>query len=65
MSQNSQRLQWEKDDVDKQLNTIMKKIYESTRDAAQEYGSENNFMLGANIAGFDRVAKAMTEQGLV
>ncbi|AOF49340.1 NADP-specific glutamate dehydrogenase [Tetragenococcus halophilus] len=65
MSQNSQRLQWEKNDVDKQLNTIMKKIYESTRDAAQEYGSENNFMLGANIAGFDRVAKAMTEQGLV
>jgi len=65
MSQNSQRLQWEKEDVDKQLNTIMKNIYESTRDAAKEYGSEKNFMLGANIAGFSRVAKAMTEQGLV
>ncbi|GMA47527.1 hypothetical protein GCM10025854_17770 [Tetragenococcus muriaticus] len=65
MSQNAQRLQWEKEDVDKQLNTIMKNIYESTRDAAKEYGSEKNFMLGANIAGFSRVAKAMTEQGLV
>lgn len=65
MSQNSQRLQWEKDDVDRQLNTIMKKIYESTRNAAREYGSENNFMLGANIAGFSNVAKAMVEQGLV
>ncbi|AYW44586.1 NADP-specific glutamate dehydrogenase [Tetragenococcus koreensis] len=65
MSQNSQRLQWEKEDVDSQLNTIMKNIYESTRDAAREYGAENNFMLGANIAGFDKVAKAMTEQGLV
>jgi len=65
MSQNSQRLQWEKDDVDKQLNTIMKKIYESTRNAAREYESENNFMLGANIAGFSNVAKAMVEQGLV
>lgn len=65
MSQNAQRLQWETEDVDSQLNTIMKNIYESTRDAAREYGSENNYMLGANIAGFSKVAKAMTEQGLV
>ena len=65
MSQNSQRLQWEFEEVDTRLDNIMKNIYEACRDTAKEYNAENNFMLGANIAGFARVAKAMYAQGLV
>jgi Glutamate dehydrogenase/leucine dehydrogenase len=65
MSQNSQRLQWEFEEVDARLDNIMKNIYEACRDTAKEYNAENNFMLGANIAGFARVAKAMYAQGLV
>ncbi|OFI49314.1 glutamate dehydrogenase [Floricoccus tropicus] len=65
MSQNSQRLQWEKDQVDSMLDNIMKNIFEACRDTANAHGAENNFMLGANIAGFERVAKAMLAQGLV
>ncbi len=65
MSQNSQRLQWEKEEVDSRLDGIMKNIYEACRDTAKEFDAENNFMLGANIAGFERVAKAMLAQGLV
>ena len=44
---------------------IMKNIYENCRDTAKEHQAENNFMLGANIAGFKRVAEAMVIQGLV
>lgn len=65
MSQNSQRLTWTKEEVDERLNAIMKDIYETCRDTAKENGAENNYMLGANIAGFARVAKAMLAQGLV
>lgn len=65
MSQNSQRLQWEKEDVDSRLNDIMQNIYESVSTAAKTYGSPNNLMLGANIAGFEKVAQAMLNQGLV
>ncbi|MGX7163411.1 NADP-specific glutamate dehydrogenase [Enterococcus massiliensis] len=65
MSQNSQRLQWETEEVDQQLDTIMKNIYEACRDTSKTYGKENNFMLGANIAGFEKVATAMLAQGLV
>ena len=65
MSQNSQRLQWEKEKVDQELDKIMKNIYENCRDTAKEHQAENNFMLGANIAGFKRVAEAMVIQGLV
>lgn len=65
MSQNSQRLQWESEEVDQKLDDIMKNIYEACRDTAKEYGEENNFVLGANIAGFEKVAKAMLAQGLV
>lgn len=65
MSQNSQRLAWEKEEVDEKLDGIMKNIYEACRDTANEFGAENNFMLGANIAGFAKVAKAMISQGLV
>lgn len=65
MSQNAQRLQWETEEVDQKLDKIMKKIYENCRDTAKEHQAENNLMLGANIAGFTRVAEAMLIQGLV
>jgi len=65
MSQNSQRLQWEKAEVDEKLDDIMKNIYESCRDTAEKFDQKNNFMLGANVAGFEKVAKAMFAQGLV
>lgn len=65
MSQNAQRLQWDKEEVDAQLDKIMKNIYENCRDTALAHGQKDNFMLGANIAGFARVAEAMEIQGLV
>ena len=65
MSQNSQRLQWEQAEVDQKLDEIMKNIYDSCRDTAEEFYQKNNFMLGANVAGFEKVAKAMFSQGLV
>ena len=65
MSQNSQRLTWSKEEVDQRLEDIMKNIYETCRDTAKEYDAENNYMLGANIAGFANVAQAMLQQGLV
>ncbi|MBM7709940.1 NADP-specific glutamate dehydrogenase [Enterococcus lemanii] len=65
MSQNSQRLQWDKEEVDVQLDKIMKNIYENCRDTALLHDQKDNFMLGANIAGFARVAEAMEIQGLV
>ena len=65
MSQNSQRLQWEKAEVDAKLDDIMKSIYEACRDTAETFEQKNNFMLGANVAGFEKVAKAMFAQGLV
>lgn len=65
MAQNSQRLAWTKAEVDEKLADIMREIYIACRDTAREYAVENNFMLGANIAGFEKVAKAMLAQGLV
>ncbi|WP_321384650.1 NADP-specific glutamate dehydrogenase [uncultured Enterococcus sp.] len=65
MSQNSERLSWSFEKVDGMLDDIMKNIFETCRDTAKEYGQENNFVLGANVAGFERVAKAMLSQGLV
>ncbi|HIY56712.1 MAG TPA: NADP-specific glutamate dehydrogenase [Candidatus Tetragenococcus pullicola] len=65
MAQNSQRLSWTKEEVNEKLEKIMRTIYRSCRDTAKEYGAGNNFMLGANIAGFEKVAKAMIAQGLV
>ena len=43
----------------------MKNIYDACRDTAEEFDQKNNFMLGANVAGFEKVAKAMSSQGLV
>ena len=66
MAQNSQRLSWSFEEVDKYLeNRIMKFIYKQAKAAAEEYGKPGNLVVGANIAGFEKVAKAMLAQGLV
>ncbi|MFA5068657.1 MAG: NADP-specific glutamate dehydrogenase [Candidatus Omnitrophota bacterium] len=65
MSQNSQRLAWTRDEVDARLKLIMKSIHSSARKAAAEYGQPDNYVLGANIAGFVKVANSMLEQGVV
>lgn len=65
MSQNSQRLSWETEQVYQQLDDIMQSIYQTCRQTAAEYGNEKNLLLGANVAGFEKVAKVMYAQGLV
>ena len=65
MSQNSGRFSWGFEDVDSRLNAIMVNIFHSMNDAAAEYGHEGNFVMGANIAGFKKVAEAMMAQGVV
>ncbi len=65
MSQNSERLSWTFEDVDNRLHNIMKEIFKSCDEAAKEYGMEGNYMAGANIAGFLKVAEAMKAQGCV
>ena len=64
MAQNSERLVWTAEEVDKQLHQIMNTIYQMSVDAAEEYGLGYNLVAGANIAGFKRVAEAMMEQGV-
>ena len=65
MSQNSMRLNWPRDEVDARLHQIMKSIHKSCVDAAAAYGTPGNYVNGANIAGFLKVANAMMDQGLV
>ena len=65
MSQNSMRLSWSKEEVDEKLHGIMVNIYKNTSKAAADYGMAGNFVAGANIAGFLKVAEAMKAQGLV
>ena len=65
MTQNSMRLSWTFEEVDQKLKEIMKGIYQNARDAAKEFGMEDNFVAGANIAGFLKVADAMKAQGVV
>ena len=65
MCQNSMRLSWTFEEVDEKLQGIMKSIFRSCADAAKEYGMEGNYMAGANIAGFLKVAEAMKAQGCV
>jgi len=65
MSQNSMRLSWSSEEVDEKLKGIMKGIYAKVSDAAKRYGVEGNFVAGANIAGFEKVADAMMAQGVV
>ena len=65
MSQNSQRLSWSFEEVDEKLKGIMQNIFKSVSEAAKRYGHEGNFEVGANVAGFEKVAEAMLAQGLV
>ena len=65
MTQNSQRLSWTFEEVDAKLKTIMVNIFHNLDSAAKEYGMEGNYVAGANIAGFLKVADAMTAQGIV
>ena len=65
MSQNSIRLSWTFEEVDEKLHNIMKSIFKACDEAAKEYGMAGNYMAGANIAGFLKVAEAMKAQGNV
>ncbi|HPH04139.1 MAG TPA: glutamate dehydrogenase, partial [Spirochaetota bacterium] len=65
MSQNSMRIAWTRDEVDARLKAIMQAIHGSASRAAREYGHEGNYVFGANIAGFVKVADAMIDQGIV
>jgi hypothetical protein len=64
-SQNAMRLSWSFEEVDRQLKDIMKDIFTKVDDAAKRYGVEGNYVAGANIAGFEKVANAMIAQGVV
>lgn len=64
MTQNSMRLSWTEEEVDEKLKEIMKNIHNNARTAAQDYGYGYNLVVGANIAGFLKVAQAMSEQGV-
>ena len=65
MSQNSERLSWTFEEVDSKLKDIMVNIFHACDDASKKYGFEKNYVVGANIAGFEKVADAMTAQGIV
>ena len=65
MAQNSQHLNWTREEVDDRLRKIMHSIHETARCTAEEYGQPDNYVLGANIAGFVKVANAMIAQGIV
>jgi glutamate dehydrogenase (NADP+) len=65
MSQNSSRISWTREEVDVRLKGIMQSIHKAAKDAAVEYGQPENYVLGANIAGFVKVADSMLDQGLV
>lgn len=64
MSQNSERLSWSFEEVDSKLQNIMVNIFHNLDDAAKRYGYEGNYVVGANIAGFEKVAEAMLAQGV-
>ena len=65
MSQNSMRLPWPKEEVDKRLHEIMRRIHDTCVETAARFGAPGNYVNGANIAGFLKVADAMIDQGLV
>ena len=65
MSQNSERLSWTFEKVDRKLNGIMVELFHNIDEAAKEYGFEGNYVVGANIAGFKKVVDAMNAQGIV
>lgn len=65
MSQNSLKLSWSREEVDKMLLNIMKNIHKACLDASEAYGKKGDYVVGANIAGFLKVAKAMLAYGIV
>lgn len=64
MSQNAERLSWTREEVDKKLKDIMVGIANNISEAAEKYGAKGNYVVGANIAGFEKVAEAMLAQGV-
>ena len=65
MSQNSMRLNWSREEVDSRLHEIMRNIHRNCRETAETYGMPGNYVVGANIAGFVKIADAMLDQGVV
>ena len=65
MTQNSERLSWTFEEVDQKLKGIMENIFKSADEAAEKYGHPKNYVMGANIAGFIKVADAMLAQGVI
>ncbi|MCP3906069.1 MAG: NADP-specific glutamate dehydrogenase [Planctomycetes bacterium] len=65
MAQNSMRYQWSREEVDNKLKEIMQSIHSQASDAAQTYGSPGDYVSGANIAGFRKIADSMMDQGIV
>eukprot|EP01083_Nonionella_stella_P123423 371885_1 len=65
MAQNSQRLAWTRDEVDARLDDIMVSIHDTCYSTAEEFGHPGDYVVGANIAGFLKVARAMKAQGVV
>ena len=64
MSQNSERVSWTREQVDNRLRGIMKAIHDNAWEAAAKYGKKGNYVVGANIAGFTKVADAMVALGI-
>jgi glutamate dehydrogenase (NADP+) len=64
MTQNSMRLSWTREEVDNRLKMIMQSIHQTCLDAAEQYGTPDNYVNGANIAGFIKVADAMVDRGV-
>lgn len=65
MSQNAMRMSWSRDEVDRRLHGIMRNIHQSALEASEAYGCKGNYVVGANVAGFLKVAKAMLAYGIV
>ena len=65
MTQNSMRLAWTREEVDGRLHTIMNSIHENCIAAAADLGVQDDYVVGANVAGFRKVADAMIDQGVV
>ena len=65
MAQNSERLSWSFEKVDAKLKAIMIDLFHNIENAAKKYGFDGNYVVGANIAGFEKVVDAMNAQGIV
>jgi glutamate dehydrogenase (NADP+) len=65
MAQNSMRYSWTSEEVDQRLKLIMKEIHSTCVNTAKKYGAEGDYVLGANIGGFIKVANSMLDQGIV